>query len=127
MVNSSDLKSRDFTDPSLTPPKNSTCTSHHQTLLAGPSGEPSSYTLPEHPHTLSFNHLAAGYTLCTLSPVSGRPTLTCLWTLSTFINKIFSKCTKHSRPLFITNTLAPQYLLPPLPPPPPSPLLYLST
>ena len=104
---------RDFTNPSLTLPKISTLTSHHQTLPG--SGKLSSYTSPEHPHTPSFNHLAGGYTLHTLNPESGKPTLTWLQTLSVFVNKIFSKFTKHAHQLFNTNTLAPPYLLPPPP------------
>ena len=53
--------------------------------------------------------MAAGYTPHKPSPANGRHTLICLQTLSTFANKIFSKCTKHSHPLFIMNTLAPLY------------------
>ena len=73
---------------------------------------------PEHPHTLSFNHLAAGYTPPTPSPANGRYTSICLQTLSTLINKIFSKCTKHSHPLF--SIYSHRHISPPPPPPPPS-------
>ena len=54
------------------------------------------------------------------SSVSGRHTLICLQILSTFINKIFSKCMKHSHLPLSMNTLTPQSPLP-------LPILFLLT
>ena len=124
MVNPSDPRYCNLINPSRILPRNSTRTSHHQILLARPSGELSSFTSPEHQHTLSFNHLAAVYIPHMPSPANDRHTSICLQTLSTFGNKIFSKFTKHSHPPFIMNTLAPPYH--PhhrhhTPPPPPTP------
>ena len=61
-------------------------------------------------HTPSFNHLEDSYTPPTPSPISGRHNSICLQILSTFVSKIFLKCTKHSHL--------------PSPPPPPPPTLY---
>ena len=71
----------------------------------------------EHPHTPLSNHSEDGSTPPTPCSVSGRHTSICLQVSSTFINKIFLMCMKHSHLPLITNTLPPQS---PTPPPPPN-------